>query len=107
MNRDGLKLAGGAIGAGLIVAAVVGGVVSDQNQRALVASGICTKVTEAIYTPPPTAHSSCWREGAHQSCSTYHTQSAPYLRSLWRCPKEGDQGGVVEFWRRTTEEFRR
>lgn len=107
MNRDGLKLAGGAVGAGLIVAAVIGGVVNDQKQRTLVASGVCTKLTEAIYTPPPSAHSSCHGEGPSQSCSTYYTQSDPYLRSLWRCPKDGDQGGVVEFWRRTTEEFRR
>lgn len=74
----------------------------DRHERALVADGHCVKITEALYTPPPSAHSSCYGDGAHRSCTTRYYQADPYMRSLWRCQDDND---TREFWRRTSEEF--
>ena len=95
-----------AIGAlvGLCLCVMLGmwAIQQDRHERALVAGGHCVKITEALYTPPPSAHSSCYGDGAYRSCSTRYSQADPYMRSLWRCQDDDD---TREFWRRTSEEF--
>lgn len=101
-----------AAGAGAAaVAVLVGGMVlvaveADRAQKALLASGQCRAVTEALYTPPPTAHQSCYGGTDYAQCSTYYTQSDPYFRTLWRCTDASRGGKLVEFWRRSTDEAR-
>lgn len=75
----------------------------DQRQRNLLDSGTCTAVIEALYTPPPRAHSSCSGDSGSQSCTTWYSQPDPYLRTLWRCPDPDRDGARVEFWRRSSE----
>lgn len=99
------KLAGGAAGLVALVGLGTMLVMADRHERALVAGGHCTKITEALYTPPPSARSSCYGEGASQTCTTRYYQADPYMRSLWRCTDPEDGGRASEFWRRTTEEF--
>lgn len=90
----------------LIAAAAVATVVQDRRERALLDGGYCTKVTEVLYTPPPSAHTHCYGDGPAQSCHTSYTQADPYMRSLWRCSDPERDGRTVEFWRRTAEEYR-
>lgn len=75
-----------------------------RHESALLASGDCKAVTEALYTPPPTAHTSCYGDADSRRCNTWYSQPDPYFRTLWRCT-DPDQGGkLVEFWRRSTDE---
>lgn len=87
----------------LIVGTLVAAWTQDRRQRALLASGRCIQLVEALYTPPPRAHTSCYGDGTSQSCSTWYSQPDPYLRTLWRCPDPDRDGRQVEFWRRTAE----
>ncbi len=103
---DGGKTAA-ALAAGIVVISVAAAVMRDRHERALLDGGNCTKVTEALYTPPPSAHTHCSGEGAAQSCHTSYTQADPYMRSLWRCTDPERDNRTVEFWRRTAEEIRR
>lgn len=103
--HDPAATVGKAAAAVIAIAAVVWGLLQDRHERALVAGGHCTKITEALYSPPPSARSSCYGEGASQTCTTHYYQADPYMRSLWRCADPEGGGRVREFWRRTTEEF--
>lgn len=97
---------------GLLLLLGVGGVIlygamlMDRRQRELVAGGHYQKQLEALYTPPPTAHTSCSGDDSSRHCTTWYSQPAPYMRSLWRCtdPSDAEQ---VEFWRPSVEEFER
>lgn len=83
----------------IVVAATI---IQNRKQVQLISNGFCKVVTEALYTPPPVAHSTCTGGiNTTQHCQTYYTQSDPYMRTLWRCadPKRGDK--VSEFWRRS------
>lgn len=97
---------GGVLAGVLTIAIVVASIVQDRRERALLATGLCDKITEALYTPPPSYHTDCYGSGASQSCYTYVTQHQPYMRSLWRCADPEQEGHVEEFWRRTAEESR-
>ena len=96
------RAVGTLVGFCLMIVLLVCAVRQDRHERALVAGGHCLKVTETLYTPPPSAHRSCFGDGAHRSCTTRYYQADPYMRSLWRCQDEGE---TKEFWRRTSEEF--
>lgn len=97
-------LIGKAFGGVLVLAFLVWAIQQDRHERALVAQGLCTKITEALYSPPPRASTRCHGSGSSSSCSTSYYQSDPYMRSLWRCRDPEQSGRQVEFWRRTTEE---
>lgn len=101
------KLLMGAFSLTAIVGFVGFDIVQERQQRALIADGHCTKVMEALYSPPPRAHSSCYGDGASRYCSTYYTQADPYMRSLWRCRSPEADARPKEFWRATAEEFAR
>ena len=101
-DDDAARAFGALLGFCLIMALLVWVVRQDHHERALVAGGHCLKITEALYTPPPSAHSSCYGDGAYRSCTTRYYQADPYMRSLWRCQDDND---TREFWRRTSEEF--
>ena len=101
-DDDAAKALGTLAGFCLIIVLLVWAVRQDRHERAMIASGHCLKITEALYTPPPSAHSSCYGDGAHRSCTTRYYQADPYMRSLWRCQDKDD---TREFWRRTSEEF--
>lgn len=98
------KLIMGGIGSLMIVGAVTSAIITDRHERDLIKAGHCQKVLEALYTPPPTAHTSCYGEGSGPPCSTRYSQPDPYLRSLWHCTDPEGDGRRVEFWRRTAEE---
>lgn len=104
MNVDP-KLLGGAVGATILVGVSAMAVLQNRHERELIAGGHCEKVLEALYTPPPSAHTSCSGEDSSQYCSTRYSQGDPYMRSLWRCADPSREGRGVEFWRRTSEEF--
>lgn len=91
-------------------ALIVGGigtiaVMENRHERELIDGGHCQKVMEALYTPPPTATTSC-SGGNPPSCFTIFWQEDPYVRSLWRCADPSREGQVEEFWRATSEEFK-
>lgn len=96
-------LVGGA-GIALAVITLTISAINDRRDRALLAGGHCTKIAEALHTPPPVAHTSCSGGDGSQSCTTWYSQREPYMRSLWRCL---DEGHPREFWRRTAEELGR
>lgn len=73
------------------------------RRDAMVKSGLCKAVTEQLYTPPPSSHTSCYGDEKYRHCNTYFTQSDPYLRTLWRCPEPDTLGESTEFWRRTSK----
>ena len=77
---------------------------NDHHERALLASGDCKAVTGALYTPPPSAHTSCFGDAESRSCNTWYSQPDPYFRTLWRCTDPDRGGKLVEFWRRSTDE---
>jgi len=79
------------------------GIKLDRHQRQLIASGNCHAVAEALYTPPPSAHTSCYGDAATRHCSTYYNQPDPYLRTLYRCADPDKGGKLTEFWRRSTD----
>lgn len=96
--------------AGTLIVSLTGGiavfaVLQSRHQLELIRGGHCRKIMEALYTPPPQAHSSCYGEGATRYCSTYYTQADPYMRSLWRCTDPERHDHPTEFWRRTAEEL--
>ncbi|MGD9862543.1 MAG: hypothetical protein AB7S99_04955 [Pseudodonghicola sp.] len=95
---------GGALAAVLAIAIIVASIVQDSRERALLAAGLCDKITEALYTPPPSYHTDCYGADASQSCYTYVTEHQPYMRSLWRCADPEQEGRVHKFWRRSSEE---
>lgn len=99
------RAVGTLVGFCLMIVLLVCAVRQDRHERALVAGGHCLKVTETLYTPPPSAHRSCFGDGASQTCTTRYRQPNPYMRSLWRCSDPEDDGETKEFWRRTSEEF--
>ncbi len=102
--NDGLgKLAGGTLAALIVGGSLVLAIRQDRYERALLAAGDCALILEALYTPPPRAHTSCHGDGTSQSCSTWYIQPDPYMRSLWRCPDPKRAGAQVEFWRRSAE----
>lgn len=106
MTRTDQVLRGAVVSSlGLVIMVVVGGIayLRDRYERALLAGGGCTAVIEALYTPPPRAHSSCSGDSGSQSCTTWYSQPDPYLRTLWRCPDPDHAGARVEFWRRSAE----
>lgn len=95
--------------AGTLIVALTGGiavfaVMQSRHQLELIRGGHCRKIMEALYTPPPQAHSSCYGEGATRHCSTYYTQADPFMRSLWRCVDPDRPDLPTEFWRQTAEE---
>lgn len=97
-------------GIGALVVTVVGltlAYINDRRQRELLARGDCAKVTEALYTPPPVARTSCSGQDGSHSCTTWYQQADPYMRSLWRCTDPAEGGKASEFWRRTAEEHGR
>lgn len=96
-----------ALGGVFVIALLIWAVVQDRHQRALVDAGHCTKIAEALYTPPPTGHMSCHGAGDSRYCTTRYHQPDPYMRSLWRCADPAEAGRVSEFWRRTAEEHGR
>lgn len=98
------KLVLGGVGGLVFVGAVTSAVIVDRHERDLIASGHCQKVLEALYTPPPSAHTSCYGAGNGPPCSTWYSQPDPYLRSLWHCTDPERDGRGLEFWRRTAEE---
>lgn len=104
IGDDTLKLIGGAVGLTAIVGFGAAAVIEDRHERALLAGGHCRKVMEALYTPPPSAHTSCYGTNGGPPCSTWYSQPDPYPRSLWRCADPDAGGKGVEFWRRTAEE---
>lgn len=104
MTDDALKAFGAIAGIAACLGIGALAITIDREERALIKGGHCTKVMEALYTPPPSAHSSCHGDGASRYCSTRYSQRDPYLRSLWRCVDPED-GRAHEFWRRTSEEF--
>lgn len=104
MTDDALRLTGALSAIAIFVGLMAFAMTVDREERALIKGGHCTKVMEALYTPPPSAHTSCHGNGASQHCSTRYSQRDPYLRSLWRCVDPED-GRAHEFWRRTSEEF--
>ncbi len=93
--------AAGAVGLLVLVGLMMLGFQRDKRERELLASGTCTLLMEALYTPPPVAHTSCGAEG--RNCTTSFSQADPYMRSLWRCPDPERAGAEVEFWRRSAE----
>ena len=99
------KLLGGAVGAIVLVGVSVMAIQENRHERELIAGGHCQKVMEALYTPPPRAHTSCSGEGSTRYCSTWYSQGDPYMRSLWRCADPSRDGRGVEFWRATSEEL--
>ena len=101
-DDDAARALGALLGFCLLIVLLIFAWRHDRHERALVAGGHCLKITEALYTPPPSAHSSCYGDGAHRSCTTRYYQADPYMRSLWRCQDDDD---TREFWRRTSEEF--
>lgn len=101
---DLASIFGGAVVATLCVVLMVWLFQLDRHERALVAGGHCSKITETLYTPPPTGRTSCHGDGARQYCTTRYDQPDPYMRSLWRCMDPERDGRRVEFWRRTAEE---
>jgi hypothetical protein len=103
-QRDMLKLAGGAVGAAIIAVGLAQAVKQNRHELDLLVGGKCHALTEALYTPLPRAHSSCRGDADHRYCSTYYTQSDPYLRTLYRCTDPDRGGKQVEFWRRSTDE---
>lgn len=97
------KLIGGAVGLVAILGIGAAAVMQDGHERALLAGGHCQKLMEALYTPPPSANTTC--SGSNPPlCTTSVYQADSYLRSLWRCTDPEADGRSVEFWRRTTEE---
>lgn len=102
-SKDRTKSIGAAIGLTITVGTIGDAIMQDRHERALLASGKCQAVAESLYTPPPSAHTSCCGDADSRSCSTYYTQPDPYLRTLWRCPDSDKGGALVEFWRRSTE----
>lgn len=102
-SRDLASVIGGGIAFAVMIMLVVLSIRQDRHERALIAAGVCETVTEALYVPPPVAHSSCHGEGAASYCTTYYTQSDPYLRTLWHCRDQDDAGRVSEFWRSSSE----
>lgn len=90
-----------------LIAILVWAVQQDRHERALVKGGHCVKITEALYTPPPSSRRSCFGDGASQTCTTRYHQSDPYMRSLWRCADPDNGNKPTEFWRRSIEEFSR
>lgn len=98
------KLIGGAVGALAIGTVTLMAVQNDRHERALLASGGCKAVTEALYTPPPSAHTSCSGDAESRRCNTWYSQPDPYFRTLWRCTDPDRGGKRVEFWRRSTDE---
>lgn len=103
MTDDALKAFGGLCGIVALLGIGALAVSIDREERALILGGHCTKIMEALYTPPPRAHRTCHGDQG-QYCSTWFSQPDPYLRSLWRCIDPED-GRAHEFWRRTSEEF--
>lgn len=99
------KLLGGAVGASVLVGISAMAVLQDRHERELIAGGHCQKVMEALYSPPPSAHTSCSGEGSSRYCSTSYSQGDSYMRSLWRCTDPSREGRGVEFWRATAEEY--
>lgn len=99
------KLLGGAVGVTVLAGVSVMAFLDNRHEMELIAGGHCQKVMEALYTPPPRAHTSCSGEGSSQYCSTWYSQADPYMRSLWRCTDPSREGRGVEFWRRTSEEY--
>ena len=104
LQRDNLKaLMVGGCSATVIAASIGYAIMQDHHQRALLASGKCQAVAESLYTPAPSAHTSCWGSAEHRQCSTYYTQPDPYFRTMWRCADPEQGGELVEFWRRSTD----
>jgi hypothetical protein len=101
------KQIGAAIGLTITVGTIGYAIMQDRHERALLASGKCQAVAESLYTPAPTAHTSCYGPTESRRCSTYFTQPDPYFRTLWRCADPETSGALVEFWRRSTEVFAR
>ena len=102
--QDVGKLIGGAVAALVIGTVTLMAVQNDRHERALLSSGACKAVTEALYTPPPSAHTSCYGDSESRRCNTWYSQPDPYFRTLWRCADPDKGGKLVEFWRRSTDE---
>lgn len=106
-DDDSARAIGTLLGFCLIIVLLVWAVRHDRHERALVAGGHCLKITEALYTPPPSARRSCFGNEASQTCTTRYHQPDPYMRSLWRCADPDNGNKPTEFWRRSAEEFSR
>jgi len=87
----------------LVCAAFAVAVRLDNRQLRLITSGKCHAIAEALYTPPPSAHSNCYGDAATRHCTTFYSQPDPYLRTLYRCSDPDKGGKRTEFWRRSTD----
>ena len=103
MSRDfatGIMATGGLV----LTAGVVGlAITIDRHERDLIKGGHCRAVTEVLYTPPPTATTSCYGSNP-PICSTHFIQADPYFRTLWRCHDPEREGREMEFWRRSRDD---
>lgn len=106
IRRPQDQVIGGAVVAMAIGFVSLMAIQSDRQERALLASGQCLAVTEALYTPPPSAHTSCYGDAESRRCNTWYSQPDSYFRTLWRCTDASRGGKLVEFWRRSTDEAR-
>ena len=103
MIRDFSKPIAATVGAALTIGTIGLAISADRHERDLILSGHCRAVTEVLYTPPPTARTSCYGENP-PTCSTYFYQADPYFRTLWRCKDPERDGKPVEFWRRSRDD---